>query len=74
MARPLRSERPGAWYHVTARGTERRVIYCDAPDRRRWLELLAEAVARFDLTMHGYAPIAGVRIEPGRVSRRLRNG
>ena len=27
MARPLRIERAGAWYHITARGTERRVIY-----------------------------------------------
>ena len=29
MARPLRIERPGAWYHVTARGNERRTIYRD---------------------------------------------
>ena len=27
MARPLRIERAGAWFHVTARGNERRAIY-----------------------------------------------
>jgi REP-associated tyrosine transposase len=54
MARPLRIERPGAWYHVTARGTERRAIFADERDRRRWLGLLAEAVALFDLVVHGY--------------------
>jgi hypothetical protein len=27
MARPIRSERPGAWYQVTARGNEWRAIY-----------------------------------------------
>ena len=46
MARPLRMERAGAWHHVTARGTERRVIFADDRDRRRWTELIAEAVAR----------------------------
>ena len=54
MARPLRMERAGAWYHVTARGTERRVIFADDQDRRRWMELVAEAVAVFKLVVHGY--------------------
>src|SRR5437870_7254941 len=54
MARPLRMERAGAWYHVTARGTERRVIFADDRDRRRWMELVAEAVAVFNLVVHGY--------------------
>ena len=54
MARPLRIERAGAWYHITARGTERRVIYKDDVDRRRWLGLLAEAAARFNWLVHGY--------------------
>ena len=54
MARPLRMERAGAWYHVTARGTERRVIFADDQDRRRWMELIAEAVAVFKLVVHGY--------------------
>ena len=54
MARPLRIERAGAWYHVTARGVERRLIYLDDRDRRRWLAVLAEAVPLFRLVVHGY--------------------
>jgi putative transposase len=54
MARPLRIERPGAWYHVTARGNERRPIYRDDRDRRHFCEVLAEAVDRFHLALHAY--------------------
>lgn len=41
MARPLRVELPGALYHVTARGNERKPVYRDAEDRGRFLERLA---------------------------------
>lgn len=34
MARPLRIEYPGAFYHVTARGNGRAAIYLDDDDRR----------------------------------------
>lgn len=54
MARPLRIERPGAWYHVTARGNERRPIYVDDGDRRHFCELLGEAVESFELKLHAY--------------------
>ena len=54
MARPLRIDRPGAWYHVTARGIERRVIFRNDADRRHWLELLPEFVHRFRLRLHSY--------------------
>ena len=40
MARPLRIEIPGGWYHVTARGNERRAIWRDDSDRRHFLALL----------------------------------
>lgn len=47
MARPLRIEFPGAIYHVTSRGNERRdIFYCDA-DRERFLVLLGQAAVRF---------------------------
>lgn len=58
MARPLRIERAGAWYHVTARGIERRAIFADDRDRRHWLELLPEAVTLFNLMVHGYVLMA----------------
>lgn len=54
MARPLRVERPGAWYHVTGRGVERRPIFRDDRDRKRWLALAAEAVSIFGWVLHGY--------------------
>lgn len=54
MARPIRIERPGAWYHVTARGNERRSIYLDNRDRQRFCQLLAEAVEDFRLVLHAY--------------------
>src|SRR5438067_761716 len=54
MARPLRIEFSGAWYHVSARGNERRAIFRSEADRRRFLELLGEDCARFDLRLHGY--------------------
>ena len=54
MARPLRIERVGGWYHVTSRGNERQRIYRDDRDREHFLELLAEMVSRFRVRLHGY--------------------
>jgi REP element-mobilizing transposase RayT len=54
MARPLRIERVGCWYHVTARGNERRDIFREDKDRRHFLELLETAVAMFALRLHAY--------------------
>jgi REP element-mobilizing transposase RayT len=41
MARPTRIEFPGALYHVTARGNERKAIFRDDADRSKYLERLA---------------------------------
>ena len=38
MGRPLRIEYPGALYHITSRGNERRKIFIDDIDKRRFLE------------------------------------
>jgi hypothetical protein len=38
MARPIRIERAGAWYHLTARGHELRVIYRDGKARHHLWE------------------------------------
>ena len=54
MARPLRIERPGGRYHVTARGNERKAVYRDDSDRFHFLELLSEATERFGLRIHAY--------------------
>jgi len=52
MARPLRIERAGGWYHITARGNERRSVYRDDRDRRHFCELLEEMVSRFQVRLH----------------------
>jgi REP element-mobilizing transposase RayT len=54
MARPLRLERAGGWYHLTARGNERQAIYRDERDRRHFCELLAEMTDRFRVVLHAY--------------------
>jgi putative transposase len=43
MARPLRIEFPGAGYHITSRGNERKAIFRDDQDRMIFLDTLAEA-------------------------------
>ncbi len=42
MARPLRIEYPGAYYHLMNRGLSRRNIFLEDKDRERFLELLVE--------------------------------
>jgi putative transposase len=54
MARPLRFERPGARYHVTARGNERKPIFRDDSDRYHFLELLSDLAERFGVRIHAY--------------------
>jgi putative transposase len=54
MARPVRIEIPGGWYHVSARGNEGRRVFVDDKDRVRLVELLAEWVERFDVRLHAY--------------------
>jgi len=54
MARPLRIERAGGWYHITARGNERKLIYRDDRDCTHFLELLAQMVERFNVRLHAY--------------------
>jgi len=51
----LRIEFEGALYHVTARGNERRAIFRDAPDYRRFLDILGMLPERFGVLLHGYA-------------------
>ena len=46
MARPLRLEFPGAFYHITARGNARQKIFLDEEDRHRFLDLLGKEVTQ----------------------------
>lgn len=54
MARPLRVQWEGCWYHVTSRGNERKPIYRDAEDRFHFLGLLSEMTERFRTRLHVY--------------------
>ncbi len=54
MSRQLRIEYPGALYHVTARGNERKAIFLDDLDRRRFIELLADGVERYSWRLYAY--------------------
>lgn len=54
MSRPLRIEFPGAVYHITARGNEKKAIFRNNQDKKSYLELLALVVKRFHWLCHGY--------------------
>lgn len=43
MGRPLRIEYPGAHYHVTTRGNERKDVFKSQKDRERFLSYLESA-------------------------------
>ena len=54
MARPLRIEFPGAVYHVTSRGDRQEPIFEDDDDRLALLNVVAQALSRFDGQMLAY--------------------
>jgi putative transposase len=54
MARPLRTEFPGALYHVTARGNARQHIFLNDENRQQFLKVLERIVSRFHLLLHAY--------------------
>ena len=54
MVRPLRIEFPGAVYHVTSRGDRREPIAKDDKDRALLLEIVAQALHRFDACACAY--------------------
>ena len=54
MARPLRIEYPGAFYHVTSRGNERKDIFKSNADREMFLSYLASAQEKYEAVVHAY--------------------
>jgi REP element-mobilizing transposase RayT len=54
MARQLRIEYPGAFYHVTSRGNERRAIFKNQRDRAQFLSYLESATRRYGALIHVY--------------------
>lgn len=54
MARPLRLEVAGGVYHITARGDRQEPIYTDDRDRVAFLDVLSQAMDRFDAQVLAY--------------------
>ena len=54
MARALRILIPGAHYHVTCRGNERKAIFRDDSDREAFLEKLRGSLAIYQVELHAY--------------------
>ena len=54
MGRPLRIQYPGALYHITSRGNERRNIFVDDADRIRFLKILKDYNDRYSILIHSF--------------------
>ena len=54
MARQLRINYPGAFYHVTSRGNEQKAVFKSKRDREKFLEYLETATLRYDAVVHVY--------------------
>ena len=54
MGRPLRIEYVGALYHITSRGNERKKIFLDDGDRKRFLGMLEDYHDRYGILIHSY--------------------
>ena len=54
IARPLRLDYPGAVWHLTARGNERKRIFRSSPHYLRFVELLDEAARRYNWIVYAY--------------------
>ena len=52
MARPLRITYPGAFYHVTSRGNERKDVFKSKRAREKLLEYFESATKRYDAVIH----------------------
>ena len=54
MARPLRIQYAGAFYHIMCRGNKGNAIFIDGADRNRFLHLLAESLDIYDVTLFAF--------------------
>ncbi|ALC16218.1 toxin RelE [Desulfuromonas soudanensis] len=54
MARQLRIEFPGAFYHVTSRGNEQKDVFKSRKDREKFLDYLESATQRYGAVIHAW--------------------
>ena len=57
MARALRVTYPGAFYHVTSRGNDRKAVFKSKRDREKFLEYFESSTQRYDARIHAYYPM-----------------
>src|SRR3970282_2542736 len=54
MARPLRIEYPGAYYHIMNRGLSRRDIFLEDKGREQFLDLLSDITRLWKIEIYAY--------------------
>ena len=54
MARPLRIQYPGAVYYVTCGGNEKKDIFKDVADRKRFLQILIQSLNIYTIKISSY--------------------
>jgi REP-associated tyrosine transposase len=54
MARALRIQLAGSFYHLTCRGNERKAIYRDDTDRQAFLTKLQDSLGIYQVELHAY--------------------
>lgn len=74
MARPLRIQHQGGWYHVLNRGIDRGDIFRDDRDRAHFVQLLEVVGGRHGMEVHGYVLMGNhyhliVRVPEGNLSQ-----
>jgi REP element-mobilizing transposase RayT len=54
MARPLRIQQAGMWYHVMNRGNAKKIIYHDEVDYANFYAVLGDSCLKFNVEIHAY--------------------
>ena len=78
MARPLRIEYPGAWYHVMNRGRRAEKIFHDRHDYQAFVELLEESSEMWNIRVAAYCLMTNhchilVQTPDANISRSMRH-
>jgi putative transposase len=54
MPRTIRIQFPGATYHVYSRGNEKKAIYKDDHDRKKFIDIMARVKSKIDFDLYAY--------------------
>ena len=63
MARALRAEYEGAFYHVTSRGNDRNRIFFNKTDYEKFKAYLEESINKFGYRLHAYRAVERETVE-----------